>query len=198
MNEDLYKDARGAGVRPKNFHLMRPDLLGPDFGFEIKGNVSGKEWDKLSRNATNDHIRFALLRMGSGAAADGRREFGSLDVREREIVSRALRPWPRSLPASRLYVRWDDIKKAVRSPDDNLELTTLADLALGQDRLELRNIELPIKRIGGVRTKEYRAIYVLDSDTMTKWERILGRFAPGPAPSGTRRPARSTTTPFER
>lgn len=111
--DDLYRDGAGAG--PKSFHSVTPDFLGEDFAFEIKGSVSGEEWDELSRDARNDHFRFALLRVRFGAVTDRRLEFASLAAKEQRIVTQAREPWPQAAPESRLYVRWDDVKSVVVS-----------------------------------------------------------------------------------
>jgi hypothetical protein len=88
--DDLYRD--GAGARPKNFHSVTPDLLGEDFAFEIKGDVSGKEWDALSRDARNDHFRFALPRLrdheGMGIEARNGRAHADLILTSRRRRSR--------------------------------------------------------------------------------------------------------------
>ncbi|MDA0159403.1 hypothetical protein OM076_03935 [Solirubrobacter ginsenosidimutans] len=154
----LYRDAPPP-VGPKNFKRIEPDYFGASFFVEVKGDVSGNSWEGLSRDACNDNIRLALLRMARGAIDDPRVEYGGLDASLQRLVDNALAPYPRSLPEGRVYLRWEDLKSVVSSPSQNCQRTDI----------DLSGRTLPIKAVVG----GPEALYILDAETMTEWRSMV-------------------------
>jgi hypothetical protein len=147
-----------SGKSPKNYTQIRPDfLLGADF-VEIKGNIAARDWPSLSRDALNDNLRLALLRMNTGCVADVRKEYQQLSAEDQRIVQAGLRS-SRGSPTDRRYLVWSDLLRAVATPGQNL----------APFRLALGGSQLPVKVVAGMERLAAGRLFVVDKDQMSRW-----------------------------
>ena len=143
-------------LRPKSYTCIRPDkLLGADY-LEIKGCISAKDWESLSRDAKNDNIRLLLLRIRLGNILNISKDYHELEARERSEVDKALSARGRS---DRHYVRWDSFS-SITSPNQNLVRTVLRHAAA----------DLPIKVVSGMETLREKRLFIMDGEIMKEWE----------------------------
>lgn len=147
-----------SGKSPKNYKQIRPDfLLGDDF-VEVKGNIAARDWPSLSRDALNDNLRLALLRMNSGCVGDVRKEYQRLSAEDQRIVQTGLRN-SRGSPTDRRYLVWSDLLRAIASPGQNL----------APFRLALGGSQFPAKIVAGMERLPAGRLVIVDEDLMSKW-----------------------------
>jgi hypothetical protein len=150
----------GSGKTPKTYKLIRPDFrLGEDF-VEIKGAISARAWASLSRDALNDHIRFALLRMRSGCVPDVRRPYEALDEAEKQVVKAGLVGRGASALGDRLYLSWEALTAVVAAPGENLAEMTVA----------WGSRKLPVRVVAGLESRECGLLIVIDDEIMRQWD----------------------------
>ena len=148
--------------RPKNYTYIRPDFRKGDEFIEVKGNISGATWDKLSRDALNDNIRLALIRINFGTVSNHTLPFNDLETIEKEIVDSYLKNMLKSKPNQRVYLRWSNLTTLIPSPNQNLKLSKIVH----------KGITYPIKVISGVHHSKFPKIFYLDNEIMDKWDEI--------------------------
>jgi len=89
---------------PKNYKYIRPDFRKGNEFIEVKGDISGAAWDKLSRDALNDNIRLALIRLNFGNVSNHTIKFNELETTEKEIVNSYLKNMIKSKANHRVSV----------------------------------------------------------------------------------------------
>jgi hypothetical protein len=147
-----------SGKSPKNYKQIRPDfLLAGDF-VEVKGNISAHDWPSLSRDALNDNLRLALLRMNSGCVGDIRKEYKQLSTEDQRIVQTGLRN-SKGSPTNRHYLLWSDLVRAITSPGQNLS----------PFRLALGGSTFPVKVVAGMERFPVGRLFIVDKDLMSRW-----------------------------
>jgi hypothetical protein len=160
-NNSLFSDyPLDSGKGPKNYKYMIPDfLLGRDF-IEVKGNISGKTWDSLPRDALNDNMRLAILRMNLNCIPDIRKRYGELGSAEQGIVFRSL--VKKSSFFDRYYINWSDITSSIAYPNDNLAETSYV----------IKHTQFPIKIAAGMERFFSNRLFIVDNDIMNRWEKL--------------------------
>jgi hypothetical protein len=147
-----------SGKSPKNYKQIRPDfLLGSDF-VEVKGNIAARDWPSLSRDALNDNLRLALLRMNAGCVGDVRKEYQQLSAEDQGIVQRGLGN-SRGDPTKRRYLVWSDLLRAIASPGQNL----------APFRLAFGGLQFSVKVVAGMEQLSAGRLFVVDDDLMSRW-----------------------------
>lgn len=160
----LWEKRNKVGERTyKNYKLIRPDFrFGGDF-IEIKDNISGNDWDKLSRDALNDNIRLALLRLNKGDLYNYSIAFDELMEEEKKMVSDCLKGMKRSKPDQRVYLRWSDLTQLIPSPNQNLALSEISH----------NGVTYPIKAVPGLNDLKAPVIYYLNNEIMDQWDNLI-------------------------
>lgn len=143
---------------PKNYKRIRPDFLLADDFVEIKGNVAARDWPSLSRDALNDNLRLALLRMNTGCVGDVRKEYQQLSTKDQKIVQTGLGN-SRGSPTDRLYLVWPDLLYAIAFPGQNL----------APFRLVLGGSPFPVKIVAGMEQFPAGRLFIVDEDLMSRW-----------------------------
>ena len=150
--------------RPKNYKKMEPDLIWQDDFIEIKDKIMGDSWEKLDRNSLNDQLRILFLRLKNDCISGlARYEFAGLMPNEQRLVERDLEKFKMSPPDKRCYVRWDEIKSVIPSPNDNFKTCTI----------QLSGFQLPVREVAGLEGTNSPRLYLLDNEMMDRWEQVL-------------------------
>ena len=144
---------------PKNYKLIIPDYTFKNSFIEIKDNISGKSWDELSIHSLNDNLRIALLRMRINDIPNISIPYHKINLYEKKIVDRRLKDHKRSLPSDRYYLRWDELKNIIPSPDDNFKRTTL----------KIGTHDLKIKVVSGTEISGFPSLFILDNEILDNW-----------------------------
>lgn len=149
--------------RPKCYTSLTPDYSWGSSFIEVKDNISGDRWDRLTRDSLNDQIRVSLLR-----ARVSRIEklipstFAELSCDDQRLTRQSLADFPQSDPELRLYLHWETLISAISSPDDNF-IQTVVNIC-GQQR--------PLKLLNVGDAKDKLGYYMLDSAMLDKWEQL--------------------------
>ena len=146
---------------PKNYKFIISDYTFEDNFIEVKDNISGKSWDKLSIHSLNDNFRMVLLRMKMNNVTDISVTYQDLNLDEKKIVDKRLKDHKRSLPSDRYYLRWDELKNIIPSPDYNFNYTTL----------KIGRHDLKIKVVSGTEIAAFPILYIVDNEIMDEWEK---------------------------
>jgi hypothetical protein len=150
--------------RPKKYEAMQPDVIWQGDFIEVKGNIMGKNWEKLSIHSLNDQLRILFLRLKNDCISDlARYQFADLMPTEQQLVERDLAPFKQSPPNERCYVRWDEIISAVPSPNDNFKTGSI----------QISGFQLPVRIVSGLERKDSPRLYLLDNEMMNRWEQVL-------------------------
>lgn len=162
-NHTLYSDyPASSGKSPKKYVRMVPDCFFRSDFIEIKSDISGKDWNSLSRDSLNDNIRLFLLRMKIGYTPSIIKKYHELEMEDREMVDRALKHHTKSNPMDRYYMYWDDLTSVTMSPNQNLIETVL----------HYYSMSFPIKLVSGMEGFIKHRLFVMDYEIMDKWEKL--------------------------
>jgi hypothetical protein len=149
--------------RPKCYTSLTPDYSWGSSFIEVKDNISGNSWNSLNRDSLNDQIRVSLLRASiSGINELSPISFSQLSDADQRIAKKSLADFHQSDPGSRLYVHWDSLVSAIKSPNDNF-VETIVDIG-GEQR--------PLKQLNVPTAQHIIRYYLLDSGIMDKWDQF--------------------------
>lgn len=151
-----------SGKSPKCYKKSVPDYLLQSDYVEVKGNISGRNWERLGRDALNDNIRLALLRMKMGYIKSILMEYHDLEPNDKDIADCALELHKRSNPKDRFYIHWNTLIQVIPSPDQNLTETVL----------NYNGLSLPIKLLTGMDNLIACRLFVVDHEIMSKWDKL--------------------------
>ncbi len=154
--------------QPRKYTRMEPDVIWQDDFIEVKDNIMGNNWEKLSIHSLNDQLRILLFRLANdGISGLARYLFADLKPTEQQLVEQDLKPFKKSPPNDRCYIRWDEIISAIPSPNDNFKTGSI----------QIREFQLPVRMVSGLEKMDSPRLYLLDNQMMDCWDELV-RSAP--------------------